>query len=334
MKALITGASGFIGSTLIEDWVGRGHQAFALLRKTSDLSNLKGLTYTRVDGDLSNFEALKKAVAGMDYVFHLAGTVTAPNRAAFFKHNAEGTKLLAQAVAEAAPNLKRFVYVSSLAAAGPSLSRERPKTEADAATPVSSYGESKLGGERELLEFKDRFPIAIVRPPMVYGPKDKGVFVVIRTVSKRLMPMIRGGSPDGQKYYSLVHSRDLCDGVIRAALAPIEKVPSGEVFFVCGEGVFSYRELLLTMAEALQVKPFQLTVPSSAVTALAGALSAVGRVTGKTYPLNMDKLNEILPDYWICSNTKARDTLGFSPKYDLSAGMADAIQWYKDQRWL
>src|SRR5262249_27707444 len=151
--------------------------------------------------------------------------------------------------ADAAPGLKRFVYVSSLAAAGPASSHDRPKTEAETESPVSAYGESKLAGERELLTFKDRFPVTIVRPPMVYGPKDKAVFGVIRPVARRFAPMIRGSTPDGSKYYSLIHVHDLCRGMIQAAEASPESVPSGEVFFLTEEGIHTYRELMLVMAE-------------------------------------------------------------------------------------
>src|SRR5205823_1417576 len=113
--ALVTGASGFIGSTLIEELNRRGIGVRALLRRTSSDANLKGLDYTRAEGSLADFESLKKAASGVDYVFHLAGVTSAPNRAAYFEHNAEGTERLARAAAEANPGLKRFVYVSSLA---------------------------------------------------------------------------------------------------------------------------------------------------------------------------------------------------------------------------
>lgn len=333
-KALVTGGSGFIGSSLIRELAEKGYQVRALLRKTSDTSHLHGVQYERAEGDLSNADSLKKAVEGVDVVFHLAGVVRAPSREGFFKHNADGTRLLVEAIAEVNPGLRRFVLVSSLAAAGPAASLEKPNLESHDASPVSLYGESKLQGEREALKFKDRFPVSIVRPPMVYGPRDKDIFVVIQTVSRRMMPMIKGATPDGSKYYSLIHVHDLCRGIIQAGEATIEKVPSGEVFYLTDGGLYSYRELLLAMAESLGVRPFEIKIPPFAVSIAAGAASALGAMMGKTFPLNRDKLNEILPDYWICSTDKAKELLGYCPKYNLSTGMADAIQWYREQKWI
>lgn len=333
MKALVTGASGFIGSTLIEQLSSMGLDVFALMRKTSDASNLAGVKYQRCEGDLSNLDSLKAAVKGMDYVFHLAGATAAPDRQGYFRHNAEGTANIAQAVADNNPGVKRFVYVSSQAAAGPSDSL-KPRVESDPEKPVSAYGESKLEGERQVLKHKSRFPVAIVRPPMVYGPKDKGVYVIIQTVAKNLMPVMKGSTPDGHKYYSAVHVHDLCDGIIRAGMAPSDKVASGEIFYVTSDEMHTYRELLETMAGALNLRPLAFPVPKFAITAAAYGMAGVGKLTGKTYPLNIDKLNEILPDYWICSNQKAKDLLNFTPKYDLKTGMANAIEWYKKNRWL
>jgi nucleoside-diphosphate-sugar epimerase len=333
MRALITGASGFIGSSLIEELNRLGFEVHALMRSTSSRANLEGMRYERIEGDLSDYESLKRAVKDKDYVFHLAGMTAAPNREAFLRCNAQGTAELARAVAEAAPGLTRFVYVSSLAAGGPARSKS-PRLESDPPAPVSAYGESKLQGEVELLKYKSRFPVAIVRPPLVYGPKDKGVFVLIQTIARNLMPIPSGKGEGGHKFYSAVHVKDLCRGVVQAALAPADKVPSGEIFYVCEDDFHAYEDFLRTIADNLGLQPFRFKVPMPAIRLVAAALTGLGKLTGRSYPFNLDKLNEILPDYWICSNEKAKRVLGFVPEYPLAKGMKETIAWYKKNDWI
>lgn len=338
MKALVTGASGFIGSTLIEELGSQGFDVYALMRSSSSSANLSGLKFQRLEGDLSDEESLRKVlrkVPDLDFVFHIAGATTGPNRDFYFEHNSRGAGRLARAVAETnaerSTKLSRFVHVSSLAAAGPAHSMN-PRTEAETNRPVSAYGESKLQGEQEVLQYKDHFPVTIIRPPMVYGPKDKGVFVVIKTVAKNLMPLVPGDGPGGNKYYSAIHSKDLCRGIIQAGRAI--NVPSGEIFYLSGDGVFSYQELLSTMAEKLGSKPVKFKIPSAALYVGAAAGSALGLLSKKAFALNLDKLNELRPDYWICSNEKAKKVFNFSPEYSLGIGMADTIDWYKSQKWI
>ena len=169
---------------------------------------------------------------------------------------------------------------------------------------------------------------------MVYGPKDKGVFVMIQTVSRNLMPLIRGGNESGEKYYSAIHVDDLVQGIVQAGVAKREKIPSGEIFYLAGDGIFTYREIMSTIAECLNLDPLRITVPPWVVKVAARGATVAGRVMGKTFPLNQDKLNEILPDYWICSNAKAKERLGFRPEYDLKSGMTHAIEWYRRNRWI
>ncbi len=333
MRALVTGASGFIGSTLVEQLGRLGFEVTALLRRTSSHKNLEGAKYLCAEGDLSDEASLRRAVKGMDYVFHLAGLTSARTRGEYFEFNTEGTARLARAAAAEAPALQRFVFVSSLAAAGPSEGM-RPKTETDVDKPVSAYGESKLAAEQELAKYREAFPVSIVRPPIVYGPKDKDVFQIIQTVSRNFMPLLKGSTPDGNKFYSSIYVHDLVRGIIQAGLAPREKVPSGEVFFLSADEVHSYRDMLSSMAQHLNRDPLRVSVPRFAVVLAAGAASVASAVTRKKFPLNLDKLNELLPDYWICSNEKAKRVLGFAPEFNLNTGMGQAIEWYRQHKWI
>jgi nucleoside-diphosphate-sugar epimerase len=333
MKALVTGASGFIGSTLVEELDTLGFEVCALMRNSASLENLEGLRYQRIEGDLSRFDSLCHAVDGVDYVFHLAGVTQVARTSSFFEINAQGTANLARAVAQVRPGLSRFIYVSSLAAAGPSLTL-RPRIESEDNEPVSNYGRSKLQGEKELLRYEKVFPISIVRPPWVYGPRDKAILFLVQTLAKNLMPVLQGATRSRQKYYSMIHAQDLCRGIVQAAVVPLHKVPSGEVFYLAGDEIHTYQEFMLEIAEKLNCDPLKIKIPISVVKLAALGLSALGRLSHRTFPLNLDKLSEIVPDYWICSNQKAKSLLGFSPAFDLSSGIAHSIEWYKRQRWI
>lgn len=318
---------------MVEELDTLGFEVFTLLNGSTGASNLEGLKYQTVDGDLSNFSSLCDAVKGVDYVFHLEELTQSFRRDRFFDYNARGTERLARAVWETCPNLTRFVYVSSLAAAGPARSLI-PRVESDLDEPVSNYGQSKLEGEKRLLQFKEEFPISIIRPSMAYGPRDRTLAVLSQALARNLMPILQGSTLGGHKYYSAIHVLDLCRGLVQAAVSPQNRVPSGEVFYLSGDGVHTYQEMMGVISERLNCDPLKVRIPKVVIQVAASGLTAIGVMTRKSFALNLDKLNEILSDYWICSNQKAKDALGFSPEFDLTSGIAHAIEWYKRQKWL
>lgn len=334
MKVLVTGSNGFVGSALVETLLTQelpqGIEVRAMMRQGSNATNLKGLSFERVEASLSDFESLKKAVKQVDVVYHVAGAISAPRPKDYFEANTMGTKRLAQAVSESESPIKRFVFVSTLAAGGP-VENLQPRQEEDQDQPVSNYGKSKLEAEKELLKFKDKFPITILRPPMVYGPRDRATFVFYQTVSRNFVPLIAGKTPDRHKYYSAIHIKDLCRGIIKASFS---ETPSGEIFYLTADEIFTYDQMMSTIAKHLHKKPMKLRVPKSFLTVGAYSLSLLTKITGRSYPLNLDKLSELLPDYWICSSQKARKSFGFAPEISLSDGLLDAIKWYKAESWL
>ncbi|OFZ78803.1 MAG: hypothetical protein A2583_09755 [Bdellovibrionales bacterium RIFOXYD1_FULL_53_11] len=331
MRALVTGASGFVGSTLAKELVSRGIEVVALMRRTSGASNLEDIKYTRAEGSLFDRDSLARAMTDVDLVFHAAGVTTALDESGFMLNNADGTRNVAEAAAHAGARLKRVVYISSLAAGGPS-SRAAPRTETDGDAPVSAYGRSKLQGEVELLKHKDRYGVAIIRPPIVYGPRDKAVFSLIKMLAHGLMPLMRGSSGDGKKYYSTIHASDLARMIADAGITA--QIPSGEVFYACSNNATSYEQILDAAAHALGTRPLKFTIPMPLVTAAAYALSAVAKITRKPGALGVDKLNEFRPDCWTCSNGKARSALGFRPAFEIGNGMHDTIAWYRKKGWL
>ncbi|MGE4232393.1 MAG: NAD-dependent epimerase/dehydratase family protein [Bacteriovoracia bacterium] len=331
MKALVTGCSGFIGSEVLRGLTRRNIDVRALLRKTSSRQNLKEVKYEEAIGDLQDFDSLLKAVEGVDYVFHLAGSIFARSKDEFFKHNAKGTSNLARACAERNPNLKRFVYVSSLAASGPASS-DRPKTESEEVCPVSDYGLSKLEGEKELLKWAKDFSTSIVRPPVVYGPRDKGVLEFIKIVNAGFLPVFPSSNKKNEKLYSVIYVEDLVEAIIEAGLSLNQA--DHEIYHISDNENHSWNEILTSVSKVLNKKPITLKLPRFAWKGLASAYTVAGWALKKDFPLTLGKLKELEQDYWICTNEKAKQKLGFHPKFDLKKGMETTVRWYKDNGWI
>ncbi len=327
MKALVTGASGFVGSTLCEELARRGVEPKVLVRK--NLGNLVGKRFIPVGGDLRNPESLAHAVEDVDTVFHVAGVVSAKTKEDFFASNAQGTKNLIEAATKYGKSLKRFVLVSSLAAAGPSTP-EKTRVEWEENSPVSFYGESKLAGEVEALRAKEKFEVVVVRPPAVYGPRDKGILTFFEFIQKGILPILGTENPDPHRY-SFVHVDDLVQGIVLAGTASVK---SGEIFYLAGDGEFSWEEAMRMIAKGLGKKTMDLRLPIPLLTGVAAICTGITKVSGKVLPFSLDKIKEIKAPAWTCSNKKAKKELGFTPYWDLARGLEQTGKWYRENGWL
>ena len=211
MRALVTGASGFIGQHLVGFLAKRGHAVRCLVRASSRLEGLEPHDPELVLGDVTDPESLRNAVRGVDVVYHLAGTLKAFTLHDFLAVNEEGTRALAEACADRGqPPV--CVLVSSAAASGPSPDG-RARSEADPPAPVSDYGRSKLAGERAAAAFAARVPTSVVRPPIVFGPGDREFFKVFQLVARglHLVPT------RARRSFSLVHVADLVRHLVQTA---------------------------------------------------------------------------------------------------------------------
>ena len=150
-KVLVTGGNGFLGSHLVEALIRRGYRVRCLVRRTSDLRWIQGLRVEYVHGNLADLTSLSRAVQGVDYVYHSAGVIKALKPETYYRVNRDGTRNLLQVCSDSRENFKKFIYVSSLAAVGPSPNG-RPLREESCPRPVSDYGRSKLEGEEEVDE--------------------------------------------------------------------------------------------------------------------------------------------------------------------------------------
>jgi nucleoside-diphosphate-sugar epimerase len=308
--ALVTGATGFVGSHLVDVLLDRGWRVAALVRRSSNLRWIEGKPVARIDPDTPAFP-------DCDVLFHVAGTIRADTYAAYL----EGNRDLAVRVFEAA-RTRRFVHVSSLAAAGPGEDVD----ETMLCRPLSLYGRSKREGEEEIWKRRHRIPVTVIRPPVVYGPRDFGLFDLYRTVSRGLRPEI-----GGPKRISIVHVRDLVEGIVAAA----ESVAgANQVFYLSNEAKVEISQVMGMIAGALGNKTLRLGIPDRVVRFLAAIVEDAASVLGKRTMFGRDKALEMTQKAWGCNPGKAGKLLGWRARKPLGEGMAETVAWYRAQRLL
>jgi len=326
LRALVTGATGFIGSHLVEALLKRGAQVRCLVRKTSDLIWLKNLPIELVHGDCNNKASLGEAVKGVDQVFHLAGVTKAIEEKTYFEVNALGTENLIHACLENNPRPQKFIYLSSQAAAGPCQNGGK-KRESDRCEPVSAYGHSKRMGEEFALTHSHEISLLILRPSAVYGPRDRDIYAFFKLLSKRIKP--RFYSQD--QHISLCYVQDIIQAILLAAEA---QESSGEIFFLSDGNVYRLEEIGDILAQAMGVTPVCIRVPEWMIFGIASFSEYLSKLSGKPPLLNKGKVEEMMQKNWVCDITKAKILLGFEPQFKLSQGAKLTYEWYRKENWL
>ncbi len=331
MKALVTGATGFVGSHLVEALVRQGDQVTALVRTPARAARLEGLGVRLVRGDLHQAGALAEAVRDQEVIYHVAGLIAARRGEEFFQTNREGTANLVAAVRQFGRPAVRLVLVSSLAAAGPA-ERGRPLTGEEPPRPVTAYGRSKLAAEEAVMA--SDLDWRIVRPPMVYGPRDTEVLRVFRLVRRGVVPLFG----DGSQELTAVFGPDLAEALVAVARSA---TAARRIYYACHPEVFTSRQFVERLAKVLHQlgvasRPAVRVIPLPrplAVGALALA-GAAARVAGKATILTPDKAAEFFQPAWTADPGPLVRETGWTPRHDLARGLLEAARWYREQGWL
>lgn len=326
---LVTGATGFIGSLLVDYLKKRAYRVRILLRPESDPDKALSTGVEALRGDYADPSSLRPAVEGADMVMHLAGVTKSVDREGYYRGNVLPVRNLLEASVAADHGPGRFLLVSSLAAAGPASNPDPGVVEDDEPHPVSAYGRSKLEAERVCRSFGDRLPVTIVRPPAVYGPGDRDVFQFLKMIAGGMMLAVGDGRT---QRFSLIHGSDLVRGMLMAALSP---AAVGETYFLTSPEGYSWDRVAAVASEALGVKKVRrICLPRPVIRAAGFAGGLVGRLTGRPALLNPDKASEMVQDYWVCSPRKAEADFGFTAAIALEEGIRDTVAWYREQGWL
>ena len=338
-KILITGASGFIGSFIVEEALRQGLETWAAVRKSSSKAFLQDERIHFIELNLSSEEALKEQLQGhaFDYVVHAAGVTKCLHKEDFRRINTEGTMNLVRAIMELKMPIKRFVYISSLSIMG-AIREQQPYTEIqenDTAQPNTAYGKSKLEAEEWLSRLnkelgarnEELLPYVILRPTGVYGPRERDYFMMFKSIKAHTDFAVGYQQQD----ITFVYVTD----VVQAVFLALEKGKTGRRYFLSDGEVYQSSAFSNLIRKELG-NPWwiRITAPIWLLRIITFCGEYIGHMTGKVTALNNDKYNIMRQRNWRCDITPAKEELGYEPKVQLEEGVKRSVKWYQENGWL
>jgi nucleoside-diphosphate-sugar epimerase len=329
MKARGTGSNGFIGSHLVEALLAKGFEVACFLRSRSDRGFLKDAPVERAVIDYAKPETLvrSKALEGVDYVFHAAGVTRRVTKAQFYAGNVEPAQNLLEAIKARELRLKRFVFISSQAALGPSHAADDFKTEDTRPSPIEFYGESKFIAEQIVQEYGATIPFTIIRPSSVYGPRDVDFLNIFKQVSIGFNIY----AANRKKMVSIIYVDDLVNGILQAAQA---QAANGQVYHLCDDTPVTWETIQQEIVKVVNTKVVTFSIPEIFIR-LSGVFGDLfSKMTGRFSLINRQKIRLSLPKYWLVSNERAKRDFGFACETALEDGLRKTWLWYRKNGWL
>jgi UDP-glucose 4-epimerase len=332
-NVLVTGASGFIGSFLVEEGLKNGLSVFAGIRKSSSKGYLTDPRINFVEFDFSTKQKVadtllqcKRDGITFDYIIHNAGVTKARNKEEFYQVNCQNTINFIEALKETGLVPSKFIYISSLAAYGPGdpVTGE-PVRLNDEPKPIELYGKSKLEAEKYITKLQD-FPWLIFRPTGVYGPREKDYFVFFQTINRGLEPYIGFE----KQILTFIYVRDLVKLIFLSLKADVIR----KAYFVSDGKEYTSEEFAEITKKVLGKRTVKFTVPLFLVKTIATVGESVAGIWGGMPTLNTDKYNVLSSTNWRCEHEPLADDFGFTAEYDLEKGVNEVIGWYKKEKWL
>ena len=330
-KILITGASGFIGSSLVDEGLKRGYELCAGIRKTSSKKYLVDDRIKFIELDFADQKKLEQQLAdfsrqhgSFDLVIHNAGITKAKKVQDYFTVNFQYTKNLVDAFINSGNIPEKFIYMSSLAAIGPGLTKD-PIKHTDQPKPVTSYGKSKLESENYLRSLKN-FPYIIIRPTAVYGPRDKDIFILLKMLNRNFEAYIGLG----KQVLSFIYVKDLA----RAIFLVLESPHKQKEYLVSDGFIYDSKDFNNIAKKHLKKKTISVSVPAALLKPIAYATEMIASMSGSIAVFNRDRLREFEARNWSVDTEPLKNEIGFKAEYDLEKGLTETIAWYKKHGWL
>jgi nucleoside-diphosphate-sugar epimerase len=323
---LLTGASGFVGSHILDHLRERGLATVLLLRPTSNKQFIAP-HLPKVElrpGSITEPGSLQQAMADITHVIHCAGATKAGRIAGLYNTNEGGTRNIVSAVNAHNGQVQRLVHISSLAAAGPA-GRDQPAREQNPPRPVSEYGKSKLAGELEV-RTHCRAEHVILRPAAVYGPRDAEFLRLFKAVKRHLLP-----KPGGAQALSLVYVKDLAEAVVTCLT---HSAAVGKTYFVAAREVVTAQSMAEEIASQMRVWTLPLPLPRALLGPICLAREVLSRLTGKPSVLSLQKAAELRAPGWVCDPSVLERETGYTCDTSLKAGIAETLRWYRQHHWL
>ena len=323
---LVTGANGFIGSHLVDSLLSLGCNVHCLIRKTS---NLRWLSSSKIQFhfvDLADPKFKIPNLPGLDFVFHCAGLTKAKSRKEYFDLNSSVCSSLYEQCLNYKDSIKGIVHLSSLAAAGPGKDGQWVD-EATVLNPVTFYGQSKKEGEEVALKYSASLPIKVIRPPVVYGPREENLYSFFKLVKKGWGLQI-GRSP---KKLSLLYVADL----VKAMIAVCDPRSSRKkIYFVTDGETYSWEEVAKAAAHRMNVSMKAVLIPEIILIPIAIFFEALAMLSEKPALFDRQRMIDIRQSCWTASSENFFRDYGFTPQFKLATGLACTLDWYVQQKWL
>lgn len=323
---MLTGATGFVGSHILDSLRARAIPTAVLLRPTSNRQFIEPHRQ-ELDirtGSIEDSSSLPTAVKGITHVIHCAGATKARRNSEFFEINQRGTRNLLDAINREKAKVERFVHISSLAASGPAVPGA-PARETDTPHPVSVYGKSKLAAEKEV-QAHCRGEFVILRPPGVYGPRDVEFLRLFRAVKNHILPR-----PSDSQSLSMVFVKDLAEAAVTCLQ---HKAAAGKTYFVAHAEITTARRIANEIAKQVGGWTLPCPLPTPILWPICLGQEILTRLTGKPNVLSLQKFAELRAPGWVCDPSLLEREIGYRCVTALTAGITETLSWYRKENWL